>query len=148
MVDWTGKEAYESDIRGYFPCCPICGANRLTVHLTDGGRDAMSCENCGAQWHVYVGVMGLKWAELDVQAHDGKGSELVGKRVDKKEWKRMSQVVRNTLKPENVKEPKETIAKEREVIREKEVIVKIRCSYCHNLYDETLDKCPHCGAKR
>jgi hypothetical protein len=33
--------------------------------------------------------------------------------------------------------------KEKEVIKEK-VIVKIRCSYCRNLYDETLDKCPHC----
>jgi len=35
--------------------------------------------------------------------------------------------------------------KEKEVIKEK-VIVKIRCSYCRNLYDETLDKCPHCGS--
>ena len=35
--------------------------------------------------------------------------------------------------------------KERETIRE---IVKIRCSYCHNLYDEKYDKCPHCGGKR
>jgi hypothetical protein len=33
----------------------------------------------------------------------------------------------------------------KEVIREKEVIVKIRCSHCGDLYDETLDKCPHCG---
>jgi len=37
------------------------------------------------------------------------------------------------------------IVKEREIIRE---IVKIRCSYCGNLYDETLDKCPHCGGKK
>ena len=42
----------------------------------------------------------------------------------------------------------EKIVKEKEIIKEKEVIVKIRCPYCHNLYDETLDKCPHCGAKR
>ncbi len=35
----------------------------------------------------------------------------------------------------------------REVIQ-KEVVVKIRCSYCGTLYDETLDKCPNCGAKR
>jgi flagellar basal body-associated protein FliL len=34
---------------------------------------------------------------------------------------------------------------QREIIRE---IVKIRCSYCGNLYDETQDKCPYCGAKR
>jgi cytochrome c oxidase subunit IV len=36
----------------------------------------------------------------------------------------------------------------REEITKKEVIVKIRCSYCGTPYDETLDKCPHCGAHR
>lgn len=38
-----------------------------------------------------------------------------------------------------------------QVVREKEIIrevVKIRCSYCGSLYDENLDKCPNCGAKR
>ena len=38
--------------------------------------------------------------------------------------------------------------REKEIIREKEVIVKIRCPYCRGTYDETLDTCPHCGAKR
>jgi len=38
--------------------------------------------------------------------------------------------------------------REKEIIREKEVIVKIRCPYCRGTYDETLDECPHCGAKR
>jgi hypothetical protein len=33
----------------------------------------------------------------------------------------------------------------KEVIKEKEVIVKVRCPYCANLYDASLDKCPHCG---
>jgi rubrerythrin len=37
------------------------------------------------------------------------------------------------------------IVKETEIIRE---IVKIRCSYCGNLYDETEDKCPHCGGNK
>lgn len=36
----------------------------------------------------------------------------------------------------------------KEIIREKEVIIKVRCSYCSSLYDETLDACPNCGAKR
>lgn len=27
-------------------------------------------------------------------------------------------------------------------------IVKIRCPYCGNLYDQTLDNCPHCGGGR
>ncbi len=34
-----------------------------------------------------------------------------------------------------------------EEMAKKEVIVKVRCSYCGNQFDETLDKCPHCGAK-
>jgi hypothetical protein len=38
-------------------------------------------------------------------------------------------------------------SKYKEIIKEKEVIIKVRCSYCHNLYDETLDKCPHCGGR-
>jgi len=38
-----------------------------------------------------------------------------------------------------------TIVKEREIIRE---IVKIRCPYCNNLYEEKYDRCPHCGGKR
>ncbi len=37
------------------------------------------------------------------------------------------------------------IVREREIIKE---IVKIRCPYCNNLYDEKYDKCPHCGGKR
>ena len=37
------------------------------------------------------------------------------------------------------------VVKEKEIIRE---IVKIRCPYCNNLYDEKYDKCPHCGGTR
>lgn len=38
--------------------------------------------------------------------------------------------------------------REKEIIREKEVVVKVKCPYCQALYNETLDKCPRCGAKR
>lgn len=41
-------------------------------------------------------------------------------------------------------EPQPTV-KEKEIIRE---VIKIRCSYCGNLYDENDDKCPYCDAKR
>lgn len=40
-----------------------------------------------------------------------------------------------------------------EVVKEKEVIIKIRCPYClnayycQNTYNKELDKCPHCGRK-
>jgi drug/metabolite transporter (DMT)-like permease len=36
----------------------------------------------------------------------------------------------------------------KEIIREKEVIVKVRCQYCGNTFDETLDQCTTCGAKK
>jgi len=36
--------------------------------------------------------------------------------------------------------------KEKETII-KEVIVKVRCSHCGNLYDERGDKCPNCGGR-
>lgn len=150
-IDWTGMREYESDVRGYFPCCPLCGSKEIAVHLTQGGRDTLSCESCRAKWHIYVGLTGLKWAELDVEADDGKGKELLGKRLDGKEWQRTAQHVRRTLpKADQSSRTKdeEAVVKWKEIVKEKEVIVKIRCPYCHNLYDETFDKCPHCGAKR
>ena len=52
---------------------------------------------------------------------------------------------RKTAKDKEEDAEKQAV-KEKEVIKEK-VIVKIRCSYCRNLYDEALDKCPHCGSK-
>jgi hypothetical protein len=36
----------------------------------------------------------------------------------------------------------------KEIIYEKEVIIKMRCQYCGFTFDEKLDKCPTCGAKR
>lgn len=41
-------------------------------------------------------------------------------------------------------ELKHEVVKEREVIRE---IVKVRCRYCGQLFEEKLDRCPHCGGK-
>jgi hypothetical protein len=75
-------------------------------------------------------------------------------------WENAIQLAINSLSqpPTNVQPASETssspIAKEaqeyekKEIIRMKEVIVKIRCPYCQSLYDETLDVCPRCGAKR
>ena len=36
----------------------------------------------------------------------------------------------------------------KEITKEKEVIVKIRCSYCGKLYDENNNSCSYCGGKR
>jgi ABC-type bacteriocin/lantibiotic exporter with double-glycine peptidase domain len=55
------------------------------------------------------------------------------------------QQLRETASTLQETQPAKETQQVREIIREKEVIVKIRCSFCNNLYDETLDKCPHCG---
>ena len=47
--------------------------------------------------------------------------------------------------PHSQSEERTAIVREREIIKE---IVKIRCQYCNNLYDEKYDKCPYCGGKR
>jgi len=238
LTDWN--KTYESDVRSYFLCCPLCGSNKLALHLmtirphirsivvnkrflenlkdeekakellrealdcpnadfnklhkfeehvngymvfrakteemhivccvdknkriifmrafknfkqyekfieVDGGKDTLSCYCCGAKWHLYIGLTGLKWAELDLEGEDGKGVELLGKKLDKKDWRKMAQNVRETTRAQTKKETKGETARQNEVIREKEVIVKIRCNCCRHLYVETLDKCPYCGAR-
>lgn len=50
--------------------------------------------------------------------------------------------------PQAVQQSNVGAVREREIIRMKEVIVKVRCPYCHGLYDETLDVCPRCGGNR
>jgi len=49
--------------------------------------------------------------------------------------------------PEEVSQWKLEESTTREVLIQRE-IVKIRCHYCGNLFDERLDKCPHCGGKQ
>jgi hypothetical protein len=48
----------------------------------------------------------------------------------------------NMVEPESYQQP---VVREREIIRE---IVKIRCAYCGNTYDEKEDVCPYCGGKK
>ena len=51
---------------------------------------------------------------------------------------------RSLMKPPTPPETQQQVIRE-EVVKT-EVIVKVRCSYCHAQFDETLDKCPNCGA--
>jgi len=56
-------------------------------------------------------------------------------------------IIYQILRSRNIRQPEtiQNIIKEREIIKE---IVKIRCQYCNNLYDETEEKCPHCGGTK
>lgn len=54
----------------------------------------------------------------------------------------------NMLKEKNhttnqVENYDENVVKEKIIIRE---TVKLRCRYCGNLYDQGMNRCPHCGA--
>ena len=140
MVDWDGTEAYESDVRKYFVCCPVCGNTRLEITVVPGGTDTLACKDCDCIWHLKIGLFGFKWAELDVQAKGGHGSELLGKRFKRNEIKKLAQNARkNPLKFEQDRNNKTIIVKE---------IVKIRCPYCKGLYDESMNRCPHCNGSR
>ena len=77
-------------VHEFFPCCPICGSEKIVVHPSLAGEDSLSCSGCGAKWHIHMGFAGLNWAELSVEAGDGKGKELLGVRLDRDEWQRMS----------------------------------------------------------
>lgn len=143
MVNWDSE--YEKDLRSYFQCCPICGNNQMTPNLIDLGRDSITCDSCKATWHVYIGLSGFKWAELDLPSKEGKGQEFIGKKFSNNEIRKLAQESR--MSNLNTHNKTEAVVKEKEIIKERHVIVKIRCSYCRCTYDESLDKCPQCGAK-
>jgi DNA-directed RNA polymerase subunit RPC12/RpoP len=144
LSDWmVDLQEFAIDLRNYFKCCPICFSSAkgtFKVHLTSGGKDTLACNVCGAEWKLYIlPFAGFQWAELDSTAKDGRGQELCGRRLDKKE---ILSITQNATHDQN-NQPVVT----KEIIKEKEVLTKIRCPYCRGSYNETLDKCPHCGSK-
>jgi len=88
------------------PCCLICGSGKIQFHLTDGGKDRLSCLNCGARWHIYVGGFwgaSLRWAELEMEADDGRGKEILGKRLEKDELLELALEKRKALREQHHK---------------------------------------------
>jgi hypothetical protein len=126
----------------FFRYCPLCymgNAVRLHVHGV-GGRDVAICSRCGASWHVYFGFWGgLKWAKLEKESHDGKGREHLGIEHEPEFWSKLAFEARADY------EEKRTIVRETKIVTE---IVKIRCQFCGNLYDESIDRCPYCFGHR
>ena len=126
----------------FFRYCPLCfmgNAIRCTVHSV-AGKDYATCSRCGASWHVYFGFSGgFKWAKLEKESYDGKGTEYLGIEHEPEFWSRLAFEGRANL------EEKRRVVREREIVRE---IVKIRCQFCGNLYDESTDRCPYCGGHR
>jgi len=133
-------QEFANDLRNYFVCCPICFASAkgtFTAHITNGAQDSLTCKICGAKWKLYImPLRGLEWAELVSTAKDGRGKEFIGKRLKKKEIRSITQ--------NEVNEQNKFLSKE--IIKEKQIITKVRCHYCHSSFDEVLEKCPNCGA--
>jgi hypothetical protein len=72
----------------------------------DSSRDTLSCYGCGAKWHLHMGVTGLKWAELELESEDGKGVELLGKKLNRNYWLKMAQNLQDNNKTKNKKRTK------------------------------------------
>lgn len=112
-----------------------------------GGKDYITCTNCGARWHIGIGKFAwnagkVSWAELVTDNIDNKGASFLGKREKPEFWQHMALKGRRE-KPPVEKEQTPAVVKEKEVVRE---IVKVRCRHCGTLCIETFDKCSHCGA--
>lgn len=140
----SSEEEWESHLAKFFPCCPLCGSDRIEIDIAFGRRyDYITCFDCKAKWEVdWKGedflVQYVKLVDLDTNKE---GEEHLLNELSLNFWRKMA------LRKQRAG-PRKEQAREKEIIREKEVIVKIRCPYCHKLYDETLDKCPNCGASR
>ena len=137
------EEEWENSLAKFFPCCPLCGDDGIAIDIAFGRRfDYVSCLNCKAKWEVdWKGedflVDYVKLIEID---SDKEGRTHINKELSPNFWRKMA-----SHKQKN--KPRDTVVlKEREVVRE--VVVKVRCPYCGNLFDEIKDRCPHCGGKR
>jgi len=95
-----------SELFDDLPCCPICGSGKIQFHIMTEGKDRLSCLNCGARWHIYVGGFwnaSLRWAELEMEADDGRGKELLGKRLEKDELLGLALEKRKALREQHHK---------------------------------------------
>jgi hypothetical protein len=92
-------QEFALDLRNYFACCPICFSSAkgtFSVHLTAGGKDTLSCNNCESKWILHIAPFrGFEWAELESLAKDGRGQELIGKRLDREAILALTQKVNN-----------------------------------------------------
>jgi len=140
LSDEMTEEDWETHLAKYFPRCPLCGSKSLEFDIEYGRPyDYVHCHSCHAKWEV-------DWKGQDyaiesiklVEVRDVDRIGLKGKKHDPGFWLKAASEIKQD----------QPITKEKEIVREKEVIVKIRCPYCHRVYDETLDTCPHCGASR
>jgi len=140
LSDDMTEEDWESHVAEFFPQCPLCGSKSLEFDIEYGRvHDFIYCLGCNARWEIDWKGENFKIESITlVEVRDVEKYGLKRGKHSPEFWRRMALQAKEG----------QPIAKEKEVIREKEVIVKVRCPYCGKLYNEVLDVCPHCGGKR
>jgi hypothetical protein len=145
MVDWSNEGKVKDEVSKYFPYCPFCSERTVFGRRDNSsGDDSAECSTCGAKWHSYHGFSDeMKWAELVRIGKEG-GDNFIGVKHKSEFWRNLS-LNNEKQKTNNLRavSDKPSVI---EIVKEKEVIVKVRCPYCHKLYDETANACPNCGA--
>ncbi|MGB8779363.1 MAG: hypothetical protein WCD81_01795 [Candidatus Bathyarchaeia archaeon] len=129
---------------GFGYACPFCYERDKLVYDM-GTPSYLTCTACGARWNLHWFFGKLTGAVLVQDSMKGIGAHLLHKNYPTDFWRKMGLEGRKDLPPPSTEM---TAAKEKEIITQTKVIVKVKCPYCTNLYDETLDRCPHCGGKR
>jgi hypothetical protein len=106
------------------------GYSALALNLEKCGRHLDAAEIYEKKLKMYDKARLIRQNEKQVIAKSEKGKEL------------LQTVNEETDKP---KELSTNVTIKETIIRE---IVKIRCVYCHKIYDESENRCPNCGASR
>jgi hypothetical protein len=124
----------------YFKYCPLCFSKDSIVFEWGWIDDYMFCEDCGARWHINSGLTGFHWASLMKDSIEQKEPGLIGVKKPPHFW------LERAIKGRKASRKTDYTSKVVKIV--KEVIVKVRCPYCQQLYDETLDGCSYCGGYR
>ena len=114
------------EARKNFPCCPLCENDHLNFDRSNVYDISMTCENCNAKWlltfnrkpNFWKLIYSNMYVELKKEADDGRGKELLGKKLEASEWKQV-------------------------LLRTQCVI----CKYCGAINNDETDQCKKCGRK-
>ena len=91
--DFPRTDWFQSRARYYFPFCPLCGNGKeVTINVSFDEKDTITCEKCGAKWHIYFSILTkkLKWGKLESPSKDGRGRDYLGKEIKPVKWKEMA----------------------------------------------------------
>lgn len=136
-------KAIDREVSKFFPICPFCSEPSISTSKETtftSEKHIAVCNSCGAKWHIYLSnwTEQMSWAALLSAGTEG-GEKLLNMQQKPDFWRNLA--FNNKKKNAEVKK-ENTIS----IIKEKEVVVKIRCAYCRSLFDESFSTCPKCGA--